>query len=333
MSTTLLQILPETLAQLKPDGPESYYEGLARSNYSPGWARLQQPLWTEPQRTFIPTVWRYKDAREALDRAGDYVPIDKTDRRNLIMVNPVEGNRYGSTRNLVAAYQMIKPGETARNHRHTPNALRLILDAKPDVFTVVDGVRVDMKPGDIVLTPNWRWHSHANNSDETAYWIDFLDIPLAQLVDGVFFEVDETPFCAPKDYPQTSPFRFSSSELLAKAPTHTDGDVACRGFAEGTMATIELSLESLPSSKATPLRQVVANNVYAVVSGSCRVSTDGDVLADDVGRGDVVSIPLWRAHRIEASADTVLLRVTDAPMYRALGLYRERTKSDEGTAM
>jgi gentisate 1,2-dioxygenase len=32
---------------------------------------------------------------------------------------------------LVAAYQMIMLGEKARTHRHTPNALRLIVDAAP----------------------------------------------------------------------------------------------------------------------------------------------------------------------------------------------------------
>ena len=57
---------------------------------------------------------------------------------------------------------MIQPGETARSHRHTPAALRLVLDAANDVYTVVDGKRVDMTPGEVVLTPSWCWHGHAN---------------------------------------------------------------------------------------------------------------------------------------------------------------------------
>jgi gentisate 1,2-dioxygenase len=332
MSTTLLEILPETLAQLKPEGPSDYYKELAQANYAPGWARLQAPLWTEPQKSFVPTVWRYKDAREALDRAGDYVPIDKTDRRNLIMVNPLTGNRYGSTRNIVAAYQMIKPGETARNHRHTPNALRLILDAEPEVFTVVDGARVDMRPDDIVLTPNWCWHSHANNSAKTAYWIDFLDIPLAQLVDGVFFDVDERAFQPPETYPDASPYRFRAAAILKQKPETFDGEIACRPFAQGTMPTLGLSLESIPAGKATSTRRVVANNIYAVVRGRCRVRTDEGVLAENLGHGDVISIPLWREHRIDADDDTIVLRVTDEPVYRALGLFRDRSTSMAGAA-
>jgi gentisate 1,2-dioxygenase len=55
---------------------------------------------------------------------------------------------------LVAVYQMIMPGEKARTHRHTPNALRRIVDAAPGCFTTIHGVKLAMMPGDVVLTPN-----------------------------------------------------------------------------------------------------------------------------------------------------------------------------------
>ena len=40
------------------------------------------------------------------------VPADQTERRNLIMVNPIEGNTYATTRHLVAAYQCVMAGDT-----------------------------------------------------------------------------------------------------------------------------------------------------------------------------------------------------------------------------
>jgi len=89
---------------------------------------------------------------------------------------------------LVAAYQMIMPGEWARVHRHTPNALRLILDAEPGTYTEVDGVNIAMEPGDVLLTPNWSTHGHGNDSKACAYWLDFLDAPLVQLLEPMFFE-------------------------------------------------------------------------------------------------------------------------------------------------
>jgi len=31
-----------------------------------------------------------------------------------------------------------------------------------------------MYPGDLVLTPNWTWHDHANDTDEPMIWLDGL---------------------------------------------------------------------------------------------------------------------------------------------------------------
>ena len=63
-----------------------------------------------------------------------------------------------------------------------------MLAGKPGIYTIVNGARIDMAPGDVVLTPAWCWHGHANESDETGYWIDFLDIPFIQLTEAMFFE-------------------------------------------------------------------------------------------------------------------------------------------------
>jgi len=45
------------------------------------------------------------------------------------------------------------PGEIARAHRHSAAALRLIIEGRGG-YTVVNGERVPMFPGDLVLTPN-----------------------------------------------------------------------------------------------------------------------------------------------------------------------------------
>src|SRR5205807_2383122 len=80
-------------------------------------------MWPTPKPRFKPAVWRYAAAREALHQAGEFVPVEQAERRNLIMVNPIEGNIYATSRNIVAAYQMVKSGEQARSHRHTAEAL------------------------------------------------------------------------------------------------------------------------------------------------------------------------------------------------------------------
>ncbi len=126
-----------------------------------------------------------------LDAAGRLINTELAERRNLILHNPIPDNDYASVRTLVAAYQMIMPGEWARSHRHTPNALRLIVDAEPGTYTVVEGQKVAINPGDVVLTPNWCSHGHGNEGRAAAYWIDFLDVPLVQLLEPMFFEHGE----------------------------------------------------------------------------------------------------------------------------------------------
>jgi gentisate 1,2-dioxygenase len=173
---------------MKHESHAAYYSDLGRLSFSPGWSRPEPSMWPAPKPKFRPAVWRFAAARAALDASGELVPAEQTERRNLILVNPIEGNTYATTRNLVAAYQCVLPGDTARTHRHSAAALRLVLEGKPGVYTVVDGARVDMAPGDVVLTPSWCWHGHANEADQTGFWIDFLDIPFVQLSEAMFFE-------------------------------------------------------------------------------------------------------------------------------------------------
>src|ERR1700693_6218106 len=154
----------------------------------------------------MPAQWKYELARGALDAAGRLINTELAERRNLILFNPAEDNTYGTVRTLVAAYQMIMPGEWARVHRHTPNALRLILD---------------VEPGDVLLTPNWSTHGHGNHSRACAYWLDFLDAPLVQLLEPMFFEAVEDEEheafeVAPPPPTTSSPFVFTLKDTLAR---------------------------------------------------------------------------------------------------------------------
>src|ERR1700733_3975357 len=186
---------------------DELYGKLDKVGMGPGWNKPTPSLWPAPRKTLVPAHWRYAQARGALDAAGRLINTALAERRNLILVNPAEGNTYGTTRTLVAAYQMIMPGEWARAHRHTPNALRLILDAEPGTYTEVDGANIAMEPGDVLLTPNWSTHGHGNNSKACAYCLDFLDAPLVQLLEPMFFEIaedEERPAVEPALRPVTT---------------------------------------------------------------------------------------------------------------------------------
>src|SRR5215469_3571814 len=293
-----------------------YYGELGRMSFSPGWARPEPSMWPSPRPKFRPAVWRYASARAALDQAGEFVPVEQAERRNLIMVNPIEGNIYASTRNLVAAYQCVKGGETARTHRHTPAALRLVLEARPGTYTVVNGTKVDMLPGDVVLTPSWSWHGHVNETDQTSYWIDFLDIPFVQLTEAMFFEqyppggVEPITSCGP------TPFRIPAGEALGGGR-----EAKLVEIAKDIMPTIALHLMRRPAGSRLDIARATTNNIYAVVSGSARFTCEGG-LAETLGPGDLIAVPCWHEHSIENPADTDIFRVSDEPLLAKLGLGR-----------
>jgi gentisate 1,2-dioxygenase len=188
---------------------EEYYPRLAAANMGAGWNKREPSLYPTPKKTFLPAHWPYRTARAALDAAARLIGTQDAERRNLILHNPLPGNAYGTAPTIVAAYQMIKATEVARSHRHTPNAMRFILETGPKAYTIVDGKKVPMEPGDVLLTPNWSWHGHSNEGAYNAYWIDFLDVPLTHLLGPVFFEqLDESFVEDAAEVAADSPWRF-----------------------------------------------------------------------------------------------------------------------------
>src|ERR1700738_1410376 len=195
---------------------EALYEQAGKINVTPGWLRRDE---TSPagkqQSEYVPAHWRYDLCKAALDAAGRLIDVSLADRRNLIMCNPLGGNGVMTTRTLVAAYQMILPGEKAPSHRHTAHALRVIIDAH-GAYSTVDGEKTPMETGDVVLTPGWCWHEHGHDGDEPAYWFDGLDGPFGRTLENLFFEDNPVPF-DPKPRPVAhSPYRFPRDEIARR---------------------------------------------------------------------------------------------------------------------
>jgi gentisate 1,2-dioxygenase len=310
---------------------EELYGKLGKVGLGAGWNKDTPSLWPSPRKTMRPAHWTYDQARGALDAAGRLINTELAERRNLILFNPAEGNSYGTLRTIVAAYQMIMPGEWARAHRHTPNALRLILDAEPGTYTVVDGTSIAMEPGDVVLTPNWSSHGHGNDSKSCAYWLDFLDVPLVQLIEPMFFEPDEEEekgHAASEKQPITptkdSPFVFTLADTLrrlAEMPAAPAGPFGTSiELGNPALDTIALHVMKLEPGVRTAEHRSTANNVYAAVRGSGVTTVDGERFAWT--RGDVIAAPAWRPHFHEAGDDALVLRVTDEPVLQKLGFYR-----------
>jgi gentisate 1,2-dioxygenase len=301
--------------------PAGFFEGLEQRAFSPGWAKKKPQMWPRPRPRYVPAVWRYSDARAALDQASAFVSPEFAERRNLIMVNPIVDNIYPTSRNLVAAYQLVLPGETARSHRHTPNALRLILDAGEFTYTIVNGVKVDVLPGDVVLTPSWHWHGHSNVGDEPAFWIDFLDVPLVQNLENMFFE----------DHPECNeqPVAHEPDSALRHRGTVLEERVRESGFVEvapGGLPTIELQASGWRQGQTQSRGPSMESSIFAVTQGEVafEVSGLGEVT---LTRGDVIVIPCWHEYSICGKAPwSQMLRVSDASVTKTLGFLDVQTR-------
>lgn len=301
---------------------EELYAVLAEAGMGPGWNKPTPSLWPSPRENFVPNHWSYANARPALHAAGRFVSTELAERRNLILNNPVSGNDYATVRTLVAAYQMVKGKEQARSHRHSPNALRLLIDAAPNTYTVVEGRKIPMEHGDVLLTPNWYWHGHANESDEEAYWIDFLDVPTVHFLEPMFMEfypefIEQTDIIDP-----VSPFRFAHSDTRARIEEAGESADGVRSAELGPphLESVGLHVSRIEAGAVQVGRRTTANSIFAVIEGEGQTDVDGSVF--DWQRGDVMAVPAWRPFSHQARATSYLLRVTDEPLMTKLNWLR-----------
>lgn len=308
------------------DTLEALYQAFDGLNVEGGWHRRAPALWPEPRKNFVPFRWRYSDVKPILDAAGHLVDHAMADRRNLTMTNPVEGNLYATVRTMVAAYQLIKPGETADAHRHTPNALRIILEGK-GTYTVVNGTRVEMRPGDVLLTPSMTWHSHSSNGNEDCYWVDVLDVPLVHLLEPMFFERHPDKLEKNVVDADSSPiaFRWEDSVLLLEQATASTNGMAEREIQLGNPAlkTIALHVQRFNAGFKSAQCRTTANAVFTVIEGRGHTHVDGQVI--EWTTGDVIAMPAWRTYRHEVDRESFMVRASDEPLLRAIDMLREET--------
>lgn len=293
-------------------------DGIGMNN---GWAKKTPSLWPLPNKDFVPAHWRYKQAKAALDAAGRFVNTELAERRNLIMFNPIEGNDYATVKTLISAYQMVKAGETAKSHRHSANALRLVLDTKPHAYTIVDGKKIPMEPGDVLLTPNWSWHAHANEGVGDAYWMDVLDVPTVHLLGPMFFEHHPEGIEQADGIATDTPFRFPWAQSQARLDTTAEVAPGMREISLGpSMATIALDVIRLEDGASFQVEPSTLSAIYAIMDGEGTAVIDGRSF--DFARGDALAVPASTQHKWTAKGRCHLLRASDRPLLEKLAWLR-----------
>lgn len=161
------------------DLPQDYRDELASRNLVPLWPNLRAVLPPNvPSRHTKPIHWPYATLRPLLMRAGELTPMEKAERRVLVLANPGHGlENMKASPAIYLGMQLLLPGEWAPAHRHTPNAVRMIVEGH-GATTTVGGEQCPMERGDLILTPTGEWHEHEHQGREPVVWLDVLDLPL-----------------------------------------------------------------------------------------------------------------------------------------------------------
>lgn len=304
---------------------EELYPLLGARSIQPGWSKKTASLYPEPLKNFLPARWRWDEGKEALDTAGRLISAELAHRRNLLLFNPVEGNTYATVRTMVSAYQMILPGEQAPSHRHSGNALRLILEGE-GCYTIVDGERLDMSPNDVVLTPDWCWHGHGSDGDGPGYWIDGLDTPLVHLLEPMFLENHPDGLEKVTKVTSDSPYIFRWKDVQRQLDAATPDPEERFGrriqLDAPSMITMALYMQRHATGTKTQAVRTTSNQVVCVAEGEGVIDIDGETF--DWNRGDVIAVPSWRPFSYRFKADSTLFLMTDEPVYRTFNWLRTR---------
>jgi gentisate 1,2-dioxygenase len=175
------------------DLPPAYVAALRAQNLVPLWPNLRSVLPPhKPRPATRATHWSYEALRPLLLEAGRLTPIEKAERRVLVLANPGHGHeKMQASAAMYLGMQLLLPGERAPSHRHTPNAVRMVVEGT-GAWTTVDGERCEMRRGDLILTPSGLWHEHGHDGSEPVVWLDVLDLPLIHYLEASF-HVDGAP--------------------------------------------------------------------------------------------------------------------------------------------
>lgn len=298
-----------------------------------------------------PHLWSGTVIREGLFAAAELVKLGANDaRRTTRLVHP---DLVSSSATMTMAVQLVMPGEVALAHRHTPSAIRFIVDGSVDAYTVTDGEKCTMERGDMILTPNWTWHEHHNVGVEPTLWIDGLDVPLVNALRANFFESYPSaegvqPLVSDLDSAVLHPgvvrppgarpasqlvYKWRDTETaLAAMPTSEQSPFDGRlleypnAFYGGshTLRNLTCWIQQLQPGERTQFHRHTYTHLYHGFEGAGSVECEGSELSWE--RGDCFVVPnwTWHRHRNDSASDVAtLFSMNDLPILEAAGLLRE----------
>ncbi|GAA4236195.1 gentisate 1,2-dioxygenase [Actinomadura meridiana] len=316
------------------------------------------PLWESPTAHQLdrenerPHRWPWSDLAPVLEGVAAIGSPEIVERRVLSLVNPKSTSPEDeATTGLVsAAVQLLLPGERARPHRHSMNALRFVLEGS-GAHTVVDGKPCPMERGDLIITPAWCWHEHISAGTRPTIWVDVLDVALhlalgtdefqpGPIVDAATHPADAlytVPNVAPcvEDLPDSaarphSPvFRYPLADVvraLRNAPEAPDGSRRVRYVNPVTggpaMSMLDCTMLQVEAGGFTAPTRSTASTLCVAIEGAGESVIGGERIP--WAANDVFTVPSRQDARHRAEGGPArLFQVSDREVYDRLGLLSE----------
>ncbi|SMF33121.1 cupin domain-containing protein [Pseudogulbenkiania subflava] len=336
------------------DLPADYRAALGAQNLVPLWPSLRAVLPPgQPRPRTQPTCWHYEALRPLLMQAGELTPIEKAERRVLVLANPGHGlEKMQASSAIYLGMQLLLPGEIAPSHRHTPNAVRMIVEGE-GAYTTVDGEKCPMQRGDLILTPTGLWHEHGHDGDAPVVWLDVLDLPLVYYMEASYVEegvpqtisgegseraylrggVAPSPIFS-RNAPRYPMLRYPWADvrvaLLALAERQPAGEAVqvayvnpeTGGDCQNILGFSALMLRP-GETLALPARSPAA--VFHLIEGAATAEIDGKTFT--LAEADTCCAPGFAPVTLQnGSADTpaFVFIADEAPLHKKLGLYEVR---------
>ena len=327
---------------------------------SEAWAVGLAPMWRrpgmrgQPESRCTPQRWSYSAIKSLLLRAAPHMSHAECERRVLILENTAMSGSWSMSPTLFAGVQLLLPGEVAPVHRHSQAALRFAFEGA-GAHAAIDGERLRIEPGDLLVTPRWAWHDHGHDGQAPALWLDVLDVPLVATLDAEFREWGDAECQQLASPPGTSEAMFGQGMLPTggTGAARTDGGYLKRYAYQRSRAavlqlmsagdidpwrgvklqyidprsggavlpTIAAHLQGLPAGMATRPLKSTETSLLVVAEGEGRASVGGS--PHRLGLHDMLLVPSWTELRLEAVQQSVVFSVSNAPLLKAVGLWRE----------
>lgn len=303
---------------------DEFFDSLTTKNVEPLWTVMSAMVPPFPNPKAVPTLWDYKKLRPLLEESGRLVSAEESERRVLMLVNPAL-KAPQTTDTLYAGLQYINSGEVARAHRHSAFALRFIIEGDGG-FTAVEGQKIYMKRGDVILTPRWQWHDHGKEGEGPMIWLDGLDLPIFQSIPVNFaehYKDDQYPSTLVETSPILFPWATTQKFLDA-----AEGDHAIYTYTNVNGSSLSTIIagqaERISAGKTSPWRQENSSFIFHVYEGSGHTVIEGENTVLKWDKHDTFCIPSWKKfqHFNDADETAYLFSFNDTPLLENLGIHK-----------